>query len=177
MEAPQITQRLLSRLRVLYGDKFSAQWADVSKEELASAWHADVTLRFGVEQIRRALEHLTTNSTFPPTLPEFVSLCRQFRPTAATTLYLPAPVSRMPPEIADQLKAFIHHVRGGDDCRKWARKIVANPKNYPGLSRQYALEALGVSEQDAVRGCDNYELIAAVSERCPVEAVHPADER
>jgi len=69
MEAPQITQRLLSRLRVLYGDKFSAQWADVSKEELASAWHADVTLRFGVEQIRRALEHLTTNSTFPPPPP------------------------------------------------------------------------------------------------------------
>jgi hypothetical protein len=160
--------RLFSRFGAMYGAQWAEKWRGFDIAEVKATWAEDLDGVTG-DQLRRALDHAKSHCSFPPSLPEFVGLCRQFRGVPSHQLYLAAPVSRMPPEIADQLKAFVSHVRGGDDCRKWARRIVANPKNYPGLSRQYALEALGIDEQDAIKGADNYELIAAVSARCPIE--------
>lgn len=160
--------RLFLRFAQMYGKLWLDMWEGIPIDGVKSTWSADLA-GFGAEQIKRALDHCKANNKFPPTCPEFVGLCRQFRGAPAHQLYLAAPVSRMPPEIAEQLRAFVGKVRSGGDCRKWARKIVAKPHNYPGLSRQYALEALGVDEKDAIRGADNYKLIAEIAARCPVD--------
>ena len=160
--------RLFLRFAQMYGKLWIDMWEGIPIDGVKATWAADLA-GYGAEQIKRALDHCKANNKFPPTCPEFVGLCRQFRGAPSHQLYLAAPVSRMPPEIAEQLKAFVSKVRGGDDCRKWARKIVAKPHNYPGLSRQYALEALGMDEKDAIRCADNYAVIAEVASRCPVE--------
>jgi hypothetical protein len=44
----------------------------------------------------------------------------------------------------EAFKKFVAPVPDSVDCREWARKILANPRNYPLISKQFAEEALGV---------------------------------
>jgi hypothetical protein len=137
-------EALFRRFAVMYGSKWTAMWADVPIADVMDAWREDLNGVTG-EQVKRALEHCKSHCPFPPTLPEFLGVCRQFRVTGQSVPYLPAPVSRMPPHIAEQLKAFVEGKRSGDH-RDWARKILANPKQYPWISKQFAEEALGVNQ-------------------------------
>lgn len=137
-------EALFKRFSVMYGSKWSAMWADVPMADVMDAWQEDLRGING-DQVKRALEHCKSHCPFPPTLPEFLSICRQFRVAPQNVPYLPAPVSRMPPEIAEQLQAFVAGKRQGD-CRDWARKILANPSDYPWISKQFAEEALGMAQ-------------------------------
>lgn len=135
-------EALFKRFAVMYGSKWTAMWADVPMADVLDAWRHDLAGVSG-DQVKRALEHCKSHCPFPPTLPEFVGFCRQFRVEPQNVPYLPAPVSKMPPEVAEQLRAFVAGKRKGD-CRDWARKILANPKDYPWISKQFAEEALGI---------------------------------
>lgn len=134
--------RLFMRFSGMYGKHWADMWDGVPLEQVKAVWAEDLA-GCTPEQIRHALDHCKTQLKFPPTCPEFVALCRQFRVEPQNVPYLPAPVSRMPPHIAEQLKAFVEGKRSGD-CRDWARKILANPKAYPWISKQFAEEALGI---------------------------------
>jgi hypothetical protein len=135
-------EALFKRFSVMYGSKWTAMWADVPMADVLDAWQEDLN-GVNAEQVKRALDYLKANNPFPPTLPEFLSVCRQFKALPQNVTYLPAPPSRMPPEVAEQLREFVAGKRKGD-CRDWARKILASPKDYPWISRQFAEEALGV---------------------------------
>jgi hypothetical protein len=134
--------RLFMRFSGMYGKHWADLWQGIPMEQIKAVWAEDLA-GCSAEQIRHALDHCKTHLKFPPTCPEFVSLCREFRQKPQNVAYLPAPVSRMPPHVAEQLRAFVEGKRSGD-CRDWARKILANPKQYPWISKQMAEEALGV---------------------------------
>jgi hypothetical protein len=134
--------RLFVRFLNLYGRAWVDKWDGIPIDGVKQTWAEELAGCTG-EQIRLALEHIGKHNKFPPSCPEFAALCRDFRPSAQNVPYLPAPVSRMPPNIAEQLQAFVAGKRSGD-CRDWARKILANPKRYPWISKQFAEEALGV---------------------------------
>ena len=139
--------RLFGRLAGLYGKHWLEQWAGIPIEGVKGAW-LDALAGCDAEQIRKALEHLTTHSKFPPTAPEFASLCRQFRVEQSHHPMLPAPKTKMPEYMVSELV----RIKGMDDPTKrdkkeWARKILADKtgKLYPYISYQFAREALGIS--------------------------------
>jgi hypothetical protein len=98
---------LFQRFSTMYGSKFTTMWADVPMEAVIATWREDLA---GVtpEQVRKALDHLKANNPFPPTLPEFLGLCRQHRMKAANVVYLPPPRG----EIPEQFRAVIAKLTG-----------------------------------------------------------------
>jgi len=77
LPAPWV-DRLFARFVAIYGtQKVGAMWLDASMNEVKSVW-ADQLGRFAPESIAGALQRLVdSSSAWPPTLPEFVELCRQ----------------------------------------------------------------------------------------------------
>ena len=70
--------KVLQAMRLAYGAKFDRQWENVGMTELLAFWHdrlRDVT----PDALRKALDAMLESMPFPPTLPEFAALCRQFR--------------------------------------------------------------------------------------------------
>lgn len=91
-------EALFKRFAVMYGSKWTAMWADVPMADVLDAWRHDLAGVSG-EQVKRALEHLKGHNPFPPTLPEFVALCRQFRVPPNNVTYLTAPRTVMPEHV------------------------------------------------------------------------------
>ena len=95
---PQYVDRLFRRFAAFYGSqKVGAMWADMSAEEIAEAkavW-GQALGRFTPASIASALQRLVDSGNgWPPTLPEFVELCRQAaigRTAAMLYAELPAP--------------------------------------------------------------------------------------
>lgn len=71
----EISTRLFQRLHTAYGKHWLDMWADAPMDRVKATW-GDALAQFRPDEIAQALEHLPK---FPPTLPEFVDLCRQFR--------------------------------------------------------------------------------------------------
>ncbi|MGE4334983.1 MAG: hypothetical protein AB7E55_03285 [Pigmentiphaga sp.] len=66
--------RLIERLQALYGAQFSRQWESVPAERLALVW-AEELAGYTAAEIRLGLDACRTQK-FPPTLPEFLLMCR-----------------------------------------------------------------------------------------------------
>ena len=136
--------RLFDRFAAMYGRHWFDLWADVPMADVKDAWRTDLAKVSG-DQIRRALEHCRTQCKFPPTLPEFVSLCRAFV-VAPDRLALPAPRGEIPPDIA----AGIGEARGTKDRRDplhWAHEVLRLDAEgmYPSqYGVRLAREALGI---------------------------------
>lgn len=70
--------RLFEELLAMYGKHWLDLWADTDVPRVKASWAAALSGLDG-ECIRLALGELRTiGKPFPPTQPEFVSLCRQF---------------------------------------------------------------------------------------------------
>lgn len=70
--------RLFSRLAAFYGSqKLATMWVDADMAEIKAVW-AEQLGRFEPASISAALQRLIdSGNQWPPTLPEFVELCRQ----------------------------------------------------------------------------------------------------
>ncbi|MCM2312201.1 MAG: hypothetical protein NDI84_12440 [Steroidobacteraceae bacterium] len=137
---------LLDRMAAMYGEKFVRQWEKTDPDAMRDMW-AESLGRFDGDQIKWALQHLVGNNPFPPTLPEFVMLCRQ-APRKETPA-LPAPV--VPKSVAqrraEELAQAAEKITGAKkDPKGWAREVLAEPKKFPGISVKFARMALGASD-------------------------------
>ncbi|WP_454691149.1 hypothetical protein [Achromobacter aloeverae] len=65
---------LAKRMRALYGSRFADRWGNVEPEELAAVWAQELH-GFTAEDFRRGLD-ACRSLDWPPTLPEFMKLCR-----------------------------------------------------------------------------------------------------
>jgi hypothetical protein len=130
--------KLFDVLLTMYGRHWLDLWTETPLNRVKDAWQAGLA-GISDEAIRAALDHLNRNNKFPPTLPEFVGICRQFRPEQRRALPPPREHGPIPPSVQAALDEF----KAGKPGVGWARKIMANPGNYPSLSVQYAKEALG----------------------------------
>ena len=79
--------RLFQRFDVMYGKHWREMWADVPMADVMDAWSSALVGVKG-EQIATALKAC---GTFPPTLPEFVALCKPPSTPPAHRLFLPSP--------------------------------------------------------------------------------------
>lgn len=66
--------RIIDRMKALYGAKFADQWGALDPEAMAWAWAEELSGYSG-EEIARGLK-ACRQRPFPPTLPEFLVLCR-----------------------------------------------------------------------------------------------------
>jgi len=87
--------RLFARFIAMFGvGAMQRMWGDTPTEDVKAAW-ADSLGRFSLEQILAGLRALEdSGATFPPTLPEFIALCKRRPPpvvAAHQPLALPAP--------------------------------------------------------------------------------------
>lgn len=78
--------KLFSRFSAMYGRKFADLWSDCNLKDVKAIWAEDLAGLSG-EEIKRGLDACKTR-TFPPTLPEFVTLCRP--PMDYEALYISA---------------------------------------------------------------------------------------
>jgi hypothetical protein len=67
-------KRLFQRLSAMYGQKFANQWAGLDMAAMEDVW-ADDLAGFCANEIIAGLEACKSRP-FPPTLPEFMTLCR-----------------------------------------------------------------------------------------------------
>lgn len=70
-------QALFSKMAAFYGDKFTSMWRGVKVEEVQKAWAIELA-KLSREQLKAGSESLSALPK-PPTLPEFIALCKQAR--------------------------------------------------------------------------------------------------
>ncbi len=84
--------KLFQAMRLSYGAKFDRQWENVGMTELLVFW-SDRLQGVPRDAFRRAVDAMfEVFPSFPPTLPEFAGLCRQFirpEPVAAIDWHVP----------------------------------------------------------------------------------------
>lgn len=66
--------RMTQKMRAIYGRKFDQQWEKISPSELVDVFQ-QATADLTTEELRRGFAALMS-SDWPPTVPEFVKLCR-----------------------------------------------------------------------------------------------------
>lgn len=94
--SPALVERLFARFTIIYGiQKMASMWPaeGVDHEEMKRVWGEQLG-RYSLPVIGKAVQALVDSSgEWPPTLPEFVRLCREYnRPEARTSAeLLPAP--------------------------------------------------------------------------------------
>lgn len=80
--SPKWTAHLMSKLKMMYGSKFSQQWQGIDPNMLQNEW-AEQLAGFTGDELARGLA-ACRERPFPPTLPEFMVLCRPpIRPEVA----------------------------------------------------------------------------------------------
>lgn len=138
--------RLFQRFSVLYGKHWADMWEGVPLADVKDAWATELHDVTG-QQIIFALGKC---GKFPPTLPEFVALCKPAPVPAAHRLFLPSPrPARV--EIDARVKAEIdRYLKRGQtrDPKDWAREILslAEQGEYrQPYGIQCAKEALGLA--------------------------------
>lgn len=140
--------RLFARLGAMYGKHWIDLWTNVNPQEVRDTW-ARALARFEPGAMRRAIEHCESHLKFPPTMPEFVALCRDFR-GAGKLAALPPPRGKLTEHVAAEIARLAEEVaeREHKDRRAWARKILqraeSGDRSLPHISIEYAKEALGM---------------------------------
>lgn len=120
---PAWVERIFKRITGIFGSqKVGAMWSDADMAEVKELW-AEQLGRFKPESIGAALQRLIDSggNGWPPTLPEFVELCRQCSVERASQhVALPAPRSQKPDDFAlPDLSAN----RPGVDYLRWLRVV------------------------------------------------------
>lgn len=102
----RIVDRLFQRLAATYGKHWLDMWVGIPIADVKIEW-AGRLHGYAPETIGKALDHLARESKFPPTLPEFVALCREFHPRGRMLVGLPAPRAPAPDHVFDVLRKAI----------------------------------------------------------------------
>jgi hypothetical protein len=76
--SPDVVDRLFQKFAVMYGKHWLDLWAGIPMQ----------LERMPMRAIQLAVQHIEVNNKFPPTLPEFRSLCEQFKPRETPRLAL-----------------------------------------------------------------------------------------
>lgn len=149
-------ERIFDRMQGLYGSLWLDRWRSGETIEqngvrfdrgllLAKATWGEELAGFAdqPERISRALEGCR-HCRFPPTLPEFLDLCRQQHSEPLKALpapEIPADVRRARSAELNQAAKKIATKKS--DGREWAREILKSPKQFPHISVKFARMALG----------------------------------
>ena len=95
--------------------------------------------------VSNAVATLTATSKYCPTLADIDKLC-YVKPNDFTKLALPKMSKEESKVYSDKMiETVVKTSKPTTDYKAWAKRIMANPKNYPAISFKFAKEALRVS--------------------------------
>lgn len=118
---PGWIERLFDRFKLAYGaQKVGAMWQGMEPSEVMQAWSEQLA-RFNADALRKALQAtIDSGKEWPPTLPEFVAMCREFfRPEHMPAL--PMPDRRVNPEGMRRVQQSVENLAPPDDPLFWAK--------------------------------------------------------
>jgi hypothetical protein len=72
---------LFLRFSSYYGEQFISKWKHTDIEQTKNDW-AEALWKYDREILKVALEYCREESKYPPSLPEFVQMCKNARPIA-----------------------------------------------------------------------------------------------
>lgn len=149
----QVTQ-IFDKMYLLYGSRWSSMWAGPDPEKLKRYW----ALKLGEiskDAIQAGYNALDTVLQ-PPSLPEFIMLCRNNRPLDEHTLALEAPKSRNSRSNAEKMlqdlsaAGVIKETDIKTDHKLWAKRIIKRlkegDKRLSMIQIKFAKEALNIED-------------------------------
>lgn len=118
-------------------------WEGVPLDSVKFEWQEKLR-GMSSKVVFKAVDYCSSNLKFPPSLPEFILLCKANTPSEIT---LALPRHFTTDEIAKNHERMEKAIKNLDvtartDYKGWAKNIIANPKNYPDISLKFAQEAL-----------------------------------
>jgi hypothetical protein len=108
-------------------------------------WFAKLE-KYDFNVVTKAFDKHIDNSKFFPSIFDILQLCRE-KPIEFVRLEAPKLNNQQNKAQADKLLAMVHEKMPIEDkklkdMRSWAHRIIANPKNYPPISLQFAKKAI-----------------------------------
>jgi len=114
-------------------------WADIPVDAVKAEWQAKLS-GMSSKTVFKAVDYCSDNLKFPPTLPEFVQLCKASTPHEITK----AIGRQFTPEELQKNHERITEISHGisakskSDYRAWIKPIIANSSHYPDISLKLA---------------------------------------
>ena len=101
--------------------------------------------KFEFSIVTKAFDKHIDNSKFFPSIFDILQLCRE-KPIEFARLEAPKLSKEANAVYAANVNRFVQDNKSEDkklkDMRAWAHRIIANPKNYPAISLEFAKEAV-----------------------------------
>jgi hypothetical protein len=101
--------------------------------------------KFEFSIVTKAFDKHIDNSKFFPSIFDILQLCRE-KPIEFARLEAPKLSKEANAVYAANVNKFVQDIKSEDkklkDMRAWAHRIIANPKNYPAISLEFAKEAI-----------------------------------
>lgn len=121
-------ERIFSEMLAMYGAKFSDLWRSADIADVKAMWARKLAGFESTPHIFRSALDALDDRPFPPTLPEFLSLCREAAKRCGTsTPLLPHKIDHArAAEFAEKLKAIVSNENRGSDPIFWA----THPKSH-----------------------------------------------
>lgn len=132
----------------MYGSKMTAMWGDCPGADLMDAW-CEALAGIPVANLRAALDNvMAAHPEWPPTLGQFLALCKPAPIPQAHRPLLPDRRAREPidPRIQREISAMLEKQRKRDP-KDWARQILSRQEcgeRLLPIQIQFAREALGL---------------------------------
>ena len=113
-------------------------------QDTLRVWFAKLE-RFEFNVVTKAFDKHIDNSKFFPSIFDILQLCRE-KPIEFARLEAPKLSKQANAVYAANVNRFVQDNKIEDkklkDMRAWAHRIIANPKNYPPISLEFAKEAI-----------------------------------
>ena len=121
-------------------------WSDVPIDSVHAEWQKTLSV-FSAKTVFGAVDYCADNLKFPPTLPEFKLICKARTPQEITKALerkfsddeIEANKRRIEKISKDLTASKVDH-------KAWARKVRANPSDYPEDSLKKANQALALAD-------------------------------
>ncbi|MGG5541937.1 hypothetical protein P4G95_09050 [Burkholderia vietnamiensis] len=163
-------EALFSKMAAFYGSRFASMWNGVNVVEVQRAWAIELG-KLSRDQLKAGSDNLTALPK-PPTLPEFVALCRQARSeqAASTTPRLAdeRPADRATVEAnLGAIRRVQERVMRREPTAEWAFKLLMRGKSASGAALpsevvRCARDAIVSSAGFKIiigKACENSELL------------------
>lgn len=125
-----------------YGKHWIDMWSDVPVDSVKAEWSSKLS-GMSSKTVFKAVDYCSDNLRFPPTLPEFVQLCKANTPQEINTAISRHFTKEEMKENHDRmLKISSEMVAKKDttDYMAWAKRILANPEKFSDYSIKSARE-------------------------------------
>jgi len=102
--------------------------------------------KFEFHVVTKAFDKWVDNNKFFPSIFDILQLCRE-KPIEFVQLKAPTLTKQQNHQYSHEVLKFMaeQQTNKPKDMKAWAKKIMANPKNYPAISLKFAKEALNAN--------------------------------